>query len=200
MDIITKKKNLRIFIKKLLSELQIEEKKNKSISISKNIRSSLLNFFNEHNSKSVKTISIGGFSPLIYEEPIWYDQLLELKDSFKLSFPRYDDKLKSMGFFISSPEDLVADLSFGVKLLSPRPAAAEIMPDILLIPGLAFDSNGNRLGRGKAFYDRYLKDYQGLKVGVCFDCQLDSIAIPLEEHDQKLDAIVTEKRFFATHT
>lgn len=62
----------------------------------------------------------------------------------------------------------------------------------LLIPGLAFNKNGNRLGKGKGFYDKTLETYQGLKVGVCFDFQITEHPLPIEAHDVKMDFIITE--------
>jgi 5-formyltetrahydrofolate cyclo-ligase len=60
---------------------------------------------------------------------------------------------------------------------------------IVLVPGVAFDRQGNRLGRGKGFYDRFLKSFCGLKIGICFDFQLlDNI--PTEPFDVKMDRVV----------
>ncbi|MDD3118381.1 MAG: 5-formyltetrahydrofolate cyclo-ligase [Victivallales bacterium] len=59
-----------------------------------------------------------------------------------------------------------------------------------LVPGVAFDHTGQRLGRGKGFYDRLLQG-GGLKLGVFYACQQLS-CIPVEPHDRALDAVVTE--------
>ena len=62
--------------------------------------------------------------------------------------------------------------------------------DLAVIPGMAFDRNGNRLGRGKGYYDRLLPKLNGKKIGVCFSFQfLDSI--PCEKHDIPMDEIIT---------
>jgi 5-formyltetrahydrofolate cyclo-ligase len=62
--------------------------------------------------------------------------------------------------------------------------------DLAVIPGMAFDRNGNRLGRGKGYYDRLLPQLNGKKIGVCFSFQLlDSI--PCEKHDIPMDEIIT---------
>lgn len=62
--------------------------------------------------------------------------------------------------------------------------------DLAVIPGMAFDKNGNRLGRGKGYYDRLLPKLNGKKIGVCFSFQfLDSI--PSEKHDIPMDEIIT---------
>lgn len=64
--------------------------------------------------------------------------------------------------------------------------------DMAIIPGVAFDRKGNRLGRGKGYYDRFLSAHKNLfKVGVCFDFQLlDSI--PADGRDVKMDMLVSE--------
>ncbi len=63
--------------------------------------------------------------------------------------------------------------------------------DLILVPGLAFDKKGHRLGYGKGFYDRLLKATKGLKVGLAFDEDLIE-ELPAEEHDVPLDLIVTD--------
>ena len=54
---------------------------------------------------------------------------------------------------------------------------------------MGFDAHGNRLGRGKGFYDRLLTTEGPLKVGVCFDFQLFD-RIPVEPHDRPVDRVV----------
>ncbi len=64
-------------------------------------------------------------------------------------------------------------------------------PDLILVPGLAFSEKGDRLGFGKGYYDRFLSEAKGLKVGLCYDFQFLP-ALPSEPHDVKLDAVITE--------
>ena len=63
--------------------------------------------------------------------------------------------------------------------------------DVAIIPGMAFDRRGNRLGRGKGYYDRFLPllPTRVYKIGVCFPFQLLD-DIPMEEHDKRVDLIV----------
>ncbi|SHG29134.1 5-formyltetrahydrofolate cyclo-ligase [Dysgonomonas macrotermitis] len=63
--------------------------------------------------------------------------------------------------------------------------------DMVIVPGIAFDRKGNRLGRGKGYYDRFLSQIRAPKVGVCFDFQLLD-QIPVAGHDVKMDVIVSE--------
>lgn len=63
--------------------------------------------------------------------------------------------------------------------------------DLIVVPGMAFDRQGHRLGRGKGFYDRFLVKYPNVKtMGICFDFQLLD-EIPAEPHDQLIGEIIT---------
>lgn len=79
-----------------------------------------------------------------------------------------------------------------------HPTSIEVMPvdqiQFMLIPGLGFSAHGERLGRGKGFYDRYLSNYKGLKIGVCFDCQWSEVNLPTDSWDIKMDYIITETK------
>lgn len=66
--------------------------------------------------------------------------------------------------------------------------------DLAIIPGISFDNKGNRLGRGKGYYDRLLpKLSKSYKIGICFSFQLLE-NIPCEKHDIKMDCIYTEQK------
>lgn len=75
---------------------------------------------------------------------------------------------------------------------SDQPPLEESNP-IILVPGLAFTTNGNRLGRGGGYYDRYLETWGArlYKIGVCLQIQLLP-ALPTEPNDQKVDIVVTD--------
>ncbi|MGP1514416.1 MAG: 5-formyltetrahydrofolate cyclo-ligase [Bacteroidales bacterium] len=61
--------------------------------------------------------------------------------------------------------------------------------DLMIIPGVAFDTEKRRLGRGRGFYDRLLKTHDCCKIGICFDFQLVK-KVPVEEFDIKMDKII----------
>ena len=67
--------------------------------------------------------------------------------------------------------------------------------DLVLIPGVGFDRAGHRLGRGRGYYDRALRGILAgaFRVGLAYDYQIVS-HIPIDEHDERVDYIVTEKR------
>jgi len=65
--------------------------------------------------------------------------------------------------------------------------------DLVLVPGLGFDPNGNRLGRGGGYYDRFLKTTprKAFRIGLGFECQIVE-AIPMSANDEKVDLVITE--------
>ena len=62
--------------------------------------------------------------------------------------------------------------------------------DLVIAPGIAYDREKNRLGRGKGYYDRFLENYKSVKIGVGFDFQL-MLSIPVTKHDIQMDNIIT---------
>ena len=91
----------------------------------------------------------------------------------------------------------LAEGSFGI--LEPCPTGIDHHadePDLIIVPGVAFDPNGHRIGYGKGYYDRFLL-HPGRKahlIGLCHDFQLIDGAIPAEEHDIRMELIVTDRR------
>ena len=66
--------------------------------------------------------------------------------------------------------------------------------DLVLVPGVAFDKEGHRIGYGFGYYDKFLKKVpKAVKIGLCYDFQVVD-KIPKEEHDVPVDYIVTEER------
>lgn len=64
--------------------------------------------------------------------------------------------------------------------------------DMIIVPGVAFDSKKNRLGRGKAYYDKLLKSCtNAVKIGIGFDFQIID-NVPVESHDLPMDIVVSE--------
>jgi 5-formyltetrahydrofolate cyclo-ligase len=73
-----------------------------------------------------------------------------------------------------------------------RPVPAEKL-EVWLVPGLAFDVHGNRLGRGMGYYDGLLRNARGVKIALTYDFQLVN-EVPAETHDVPMDFIVTETK------
>ena len=64
--------------------------------------------------------------------------------------------------------------------------------DLIIVPGVGFDKNNNRIGYGKGYYDRYLFNKSIYKVGVCFKEQLID-NIPIDDNDIKMDSVIDDK-------
>lgn len=80
-----------------------------------------------------------------------------------------------------------------LELRTPERIVQPCEIDLAFIPGVAFDRRGNRLGYGRGYYDRLLKELPAgtMRVGLAFDCQVVDV-LPAEEHDERVDWIVTE--------
>lgn len=93
------------------------------------------------------------------------------------------------------PGDALVPAGFGTSV--PDPSRPEGTPGILLVPLLAFDARGFRLGHGGGYYDRTIAALRGSglpvrAVGVAFACQ-EVERVPVEGFDQRLDAVATER-------
>ena len=98
----------------------------------------------------------------------------------------------------------IKSLDVGMKNSGPGGAVREPIEgtqvplgliDLVVIPGLAFDRRGYRVGRGRGFFDRFLaqQDFQGVRCALCFHEQLLNEPVPVEEHDVPMDLIVTDR-------
>lgn len=118
-------------------------------------------------------------------------KVLEHKE-IKVSVPAIEDNRIVYKYILSFDEVKVG--KFGIR----EPFASNKMSqqtDAIFIPGLAFDKSGYRIGRGKGgYFDRYLVNFEGDIVGVCFSNQLFN-KFQHEIHDIPVDYIVTEKGF-----
>ena len=102
------------------------------------------------------------------------------------------DRIES--YRVASPDDLAPGRG---GLAEPDPArcerVAEAEADLILVPGLAFSEDGGRLGGGRGFYDRLLAGAAAPAIALAFELQMTG-TLPLEAHDERVAAIVTELR------
>lgn len=114
-----------------------------------------------------------------------------------IGYPRIENKTPpTLSFRVSRPSDLVPG---AFDLLEPS-ASARVMPpvDVFVVPGLGFDDKGRRLGQGGGYYDAALQATpEAVRVGFAYDVQLVS-EIPVEDHDEPMDYVVTPTRYLAT--
>lgn len=107
--------------------------------------------------------------------------------------PRIEPQEDRLVFASFESEADLAPGAFGV--LEPRGPSFREARDLpaLVIPGLAFDLAGSRIGWGKGYYDRVLRGYPGHRVGYAYDFQVME-ALPRELHDEEVQVLVTEAR------
>ncbi|HJV43876.1 5-formyltetrahydrofolate cyclo-ligase [Caulobacter sp.] len=128
------------------------------------------------------------------------DQLREA--GWTLALPAIEDaEAARMVFRAWDPaQPLIRD---AIGLPAPSPDSAKLEPDLVLAPLLAFQRDGVRLGQGGGYYDRALEALRARKptfvLGVAYSGQQVE-NLPHEPHDQRLDAILTEKEYIAVET
>jgi 5-formyltetrahydrofolate cyclo-ligase len=184
------KNKLRAEIRAKLENLSPQKRK----SDSEKIRAKL-----EEQSFFQSAASVLFFAPLPNEVDVW--PLLEksLAAGKIVALPRFDPASQSyITCRVGSLRDEIISGQFSIR--EPHKNCLEIPPleiDLVLVPGIAFDLRGCRLGRGKGFYDRLLAEIRGVKCGVAFDEQLVE-KIPIEPHDVRMDFILTPTRCVKT--
>lgn len=113
----------------------------------------------------------------------------------RVGMPVVTGKAKPLQFRQWTPETVLETGVLGIPI--PPADADVIMPRLLLVPLMAFDARGYRLGYGGGFYDRTLAllrllEPDTLAVGVCY-AELEVEAVPHDDNDERLDWIVTEE-------
>jgi 5-formyltetrahydrofolate cyclo-ligase len=144
--------------------------------------------------REAKTILF--FAPLPDEPDTWPLLTDALKAGKTALLPKFEPEHNHyVAYHITNvTHDLQAG-RFGVR--EPRDTCVKFplnRLDLILVPGIAFDLNGRRLGRGKGFYDRLLAALRGPACGVAFDQQIVN-EIPVEPHDIRLSCILTPTRW-----
>lgn len=138
------------------------------------------------------------FAPMPDEADVW--PLLEetLTGGKVVALPRFDPNDGDYAACrIHNPKGDIVAGQFGIR--EPRAACAEIALsrlNLVLVPGLAFDLNGRRLGRGRGFYDGMLAQVEGLKCGIALDEQVRE-TVPAGARDLPVDFILTPTRCVA---
>ena len=131
------------------------------------------------------------YSPLISELNV--NPLIEsgLSGMKTVSLPRFISKSDRYAPYVIRQSGDVVDGAFGVR--EPSADCVELEPnqlDLVIVPGVGFDSLGARLGRGGGHYDRLLQGLTATICGVCFRQQVLP-RVPEEAHDIKMDCIIT---------
>lgn len=143
--------------------------------------------------------SILFFASLPEEEPNLWTLLNETLAANKMvALPCFD--ADSQRYHPRRVKDIHVEIlsgKFGIREPAPTCVAMPLDDlDLVLVPGVAFDAQGHRLGRGKGFYDRMLENFKGKKVGIAFEEQIVD-TVPAEKNDVKMDFVLTPTRCLA---
>ena len=167
-------------------------RKNKYFEVSDNFFKPLIKLLKKQ--KKNRPIHLSLYYPANYEVNVL--KLFEIIkiNRIKILFPVTRSKNK-MNFVEWQYLDPLKINNFG--MLEPYSKTRPLIPDVMLVPLLAFDSQNNRLGYGKGFYDKYLSKFLKNKkkittIGVAFSFQKYN-KLPVSKFDIKLDNILTEK-------
>ena len=135
------------------------------------------------------------FAPLPGELDLWPMLEETLAGGKFVALPCFDpDKLLYTPRRVTNLHEQLVSGRFGIR--EPAANCTEIPLadlDLVLVPGITFDLQGHRLGRGKGFYDRLLANFGGTKIGIAFDEQLVEV-IPTENQDVQMGFILTPTR------
>ena len=180
------KTELRSEIRVVLKTLRPEKRKSDSEKLCANLNAQP--FFQN-------AISILFFAPLPDEVDLWPLLETSLQAEKIVALPRFEPARQS--YVACRVKNLRSEIVSGrFNIREPSASCTEISPkvlDLVLVPGVAFDLNGRRLGHGKGYYDRLLRTVHGSKVGIAFDQQMVE-KIPAEAHDAQMDFILTPSR------
>ncbi len=135
---------------------------------------------------------------LIYaslDDEIKTDNIIKtaLDDKKTVAVPLCLDKDGKMEFYSIDSLSNLKKGNFGVR--EPSPDESKLINDfseaIIIVPGLLFDKEGNRLGFGKGYYDRYLAKNEIFSIGLCYN-EMMIEKVPVDEYDKNIDKIVTQ--------
>lgn len=180
------KQYLRQSISEIRRNMNKEEKQNKDIQL----RESLFNTEEYKNSKVVFVyVSMG-------DEINTIEIIKRLfEDKKVVAVPKIFKNPKRMeALRIDSFDDLNQKGAFGI--LEPSFEAENIsdLVDLTIVPGLAFESSGKRVGYGGGYYDKFFKSYpKSKKVALCYDYQIVENTYP-QDYDQAVDKIISEDK------
>jgi 5-formyltetrahydrofolate cyclo-ligase len=140
---------------------------------------------------------VSGYAPIRSEIDPTPLMLKLATQGARLALPTVTARGVALTFRAWSPHDKMVQGSLGIP--EPSPAAAELVPDLMLVPLAAFDRSGHRIGYGAGHYDYTFAHLRKLKtvigIGVAFAVQ-EIAAVPALAHDVALDYVLTEVRTF----
>ena len=178
--------------KSFLRNLSLLKRKRKYSTVKKFNYNLIFNLIKKKYGK--KKITISAYYPVNYEVDISKFVEEACKKNFKIALPAIKSQGR-MSFKLWSYQEPLYVNSLGI--LEPDNSAKVVVPDLIMVPLVAFDKNLNRIGYGKGYYDRILKKISMIKkdtifLGIAYSFQKCK-TIPVNKHDFKLDYIFTEQ-------
>lgn len=185
------KEAIRDRMREALRDLTLEETQERSAALCRRVESA--DFFH-----AAQTVMV--YLPVPGEVDIAPLALRCFQEGKTVCVPRMDWKERHMqAAEITGFDDSFETRKHGVREPAAGRPVSNLDIDLIIVPGLAFDTFGRRLGRGGGFYDRFLSQPEFRKagavasVGVCFDFQIIP-AVPHVAHDVPVHAVVTDRR------
>lgn len=179
IDIAQQKRELRAKVKSIKKQISVEEKQKKSKQI-------LTKIEREKNFIDSNTVMIYWSMD---DEVFTHDFVKKWAAKKQIILPSVrGDNLILKTF--NEVESMIDGEKYGI----PEPKGDEYSEkekiELIIVPGVAFDKQNNRMGRGKAYYDKLLKTTKAYKIGICFDFQLFD-NVPTDEFDIKMDKVIS---------
>ncbi len=180
------KEKIRAYMKAQRKQLSKEEIEEKSAKIT-------LALFSCDALKNVNTIMV--YLPSFNE--VRTDKMTEkfFEEGKKVVAPVTDEENISLTPYLFTDTKELIKGAYGIKEPKKDFGVEKSEIDAVIVPGIAFDKNGNRMGFGKGYYDRFLEGFGGKKIGICYDFQIID-AIPTNEHDIAMDYIISEENIY----
>lgn len=201
MTIISEKEKIRRAFRDRRLALSEQETAERSRQVNQNFITNLLPKFYQKNSAkkfdkifSLYLSSYGEVSTNLIAEHFE-------KNEIQFSYPKIIQKNHPLNFILAKKNQKFIANQFFPKLLEPA-SDEQILPDLLILPLVAFDTELSRLGMGGGFFDRTIESLKKQKsqiitIGLAYYFQRLEQALPTEKTDQKLDFIVTENQIFS---
>ena len=111
----------------------------------------------------------------------------------KVAFPISHIEDRMLTFHIVTSLSELTEGAYGIpepNVKAPAPTVSK--NTVCIVPALAFDKNGKRLGYGGGYYDRFLSTFDGVAIGLAYNCFIAQ-ELPTDEYDATMDIIITEK-------
>ena len=178
--------------KSYLRSKSLLQRKKKYLTANKFNFNLIFSLINKHFNR--KKIIIAGYYPSNYEVDILNFLYKASKKKFRIALPVIKSSNK-MSFKSWAFKDPLYVNKFG--MLEPKNSKEKIIPDLIMVPLVAFDNHLNRIGYGKGYYDRSLGKIRKIKknvisLGIAYSFQ-KCTQIPVNNNDFRLDYIFTEK-------